>query len=102
MFSNEKAINCFIIASSYVGSRAIFAGTTVKATMYYGAVANPAIALGIILSGLFDNGFSTFKAVYMYPTLPFGGAFLAVLFYNFIYKKTQNILAHEVDDASDD
>lgn len=28
LFSNEKAINCFIIAGSYVGSRAIFAGNT--------------------------------------------------------------------------
>ena len=32
LFSNEKAINCFIIASSYVGARAIFAGNGVTAT----------------------------------------------------------------------
>lgn len=47
LFSNEKAINCFILASSYVGARAMFAGQTRSATLNYGAVANPAIAMGI-------------------------------------------------------
>ena len=37
----------------------------------------------------------------MYPTVPFGGAILAVLFYELVYKKTQNILSKpNVDDAS--
>lgn len=100
LFSNEKAINCFIIASSYVGSRAIFAGDMATATNY-GAVANPAIALGIQLAGIFDSGLESFKTIYMYPTVPFGGAILAVIFYELIYKKTQSILAHEVaDDGS--
>jgi len=47
MFSNEKAINCFILAASYVGSRAMFAGNLMGVTATYGAVMNPAIALGI-------------------------------------------------------
>ena len=42
-FSKEKAINCFIIASAYVGARSMFAGTT---NTYSGQVLNPAIALG--------------------------------------------------------
>lgn len=100
LFSNESAINCFIIASSYIGSRAIFAGNTVLATNF-GAVANPAIALGIQIAGLFDSGFESLKTMYIYPTVPFAGAILAVLFYELIYKKTQRILAHDVeDDAS--
>ena len=102
LFSNEKAINCFIIASSYVGSRAVFAGNTVNSTQYYGAVMNPAIALGITLSSIFDDGFTSFKSVWLYPTVPFGGAFLSVLFYELIYKKAQRILAHDVDDAISD
>lgn len=43
VFSKEKAINCFIIASAYVGARAMLHGTT---HTYSGAVLNPAIAIG--------------------------------------------------------
>ena len=117
-FSNEKAINCFILAASYVGARSMFAGNiiggksieievaghtvesvTVGATTY-GAVMNPAIAIGIIMSSLFNEGFEAWKAIYLYPTVPFGAAFLSVLFYELVYKKTQAFLAHE-DDNSD-
>lgn len=101
LFSNEKAINCFILAASYVGSRAIFYGQATTATLVYGAVMNPAVALGICLSSLFNDGFSAFKAIYLYPTVPFAGAIVAVFFYEFIYKKTQAFLAHEDDDKSD-
>ena len=101
LFSNEKAINCFIIASSYIGARAIFAGNGSVSTNY-GAVANPAIALGICLAGLFGNGIKSFEAIWMYPTLPFAGAILAVLFYEIIYKKTQKVFSNVDDDGSDD
>jgi len=98
-FSNEKAINCFILAASYVGARAMFAGNLTTVTTY-GAVMNPAIAAGIQLSSLFNEGFDAWKAIYLYPTVPFGAAFLSVLFYELVYKKTQAFLAHE-DDHSD-
>lgn len=88
LFSNEKAINCFIIASSYAGSRAIFGGISGTATMNYGAVMNPAVAFGIQLSGLFGDGFESIEAIWLYPTIPFGGAILSVFFYELIYKKT--------------
>jgi glycerol uptake facilitator-like aquaporin len=52
-FSKEKAINCFIIAASYVGCRSMFNGTTVTQS---GAVLNPAIAIGTSFAMLFDNG----------------------------------------------
>jgi len=55
LFSNEKAINCFIIASSYVGARSMFVGQSIIATTY-GAVSNPAIALGIMMSTLINKG----------------------------------------------
>jgi|Transcript_615 glycerol uptake facilitator-like aquaporin len=91
-FSNEKAINCFILAASYVGARAMFAGNLSGSGKYavttYGAVMNPAIALGIQIASLFNLGFDAWKAVYLYPTVPFGAAFLSVLFYELIYKKT--------------
>ena len=74
-FSNEKAINCFILSASYVGARAMFAGNipgfkyTIEVPLAdditvsgggvttYGAVMNPAIALGICLASLFNLGF---------------------------------------------
>jgi len=59
------------------------------------------MALGFQIAGIFNEGISAFKAIYMYPTIPFGGAILAVLFYELVYKKTQNILSRgAVDDAS--
>lgn len=60
-FSKEQAINCLIIASSYVASRAYFGGNFVNHTgistlggvTNYGACLNPAIALGIFLTSIF-------------------------------------------------
>lgn len=105
LFSNEKAINCFILASAYVGARCMFAGNIVNgATLNYGAVANPAVALGIQMATLINEGFKAWTAIYIYPTIPFGGAFLAAFFYELVYKKTQAFLAnsHDDDSASDD
>jgi len=100
LFSNEKAINCFILACSYVGARAIFYGNSTVATLNYGAVANPAIAIGICMSTLFNEGFGAWNSIYLYPTIPFGGAILAVFFYELVYKKTQAFLAHEDGDSN--
>ena len=108
LFSKEAAINCLILASCYVGTRAIWYGQPTAtcstnangdkdcdyvgyATSTYGIVANPAIALGICLSGLFNQGFSAWYAVYLYPVVPFIGSFLAFLFFEFVYKKTYEV-----------
>lgn len=101
LFSNEKAINCFILASSYVGARSMFVGQGFVASTY-GAVANPAIALGIMLASLINVGIRAWAAIYIFPLVPFGGAFLAVLFYELIYKKTQAFLAHEEEHSDSD
>ena len=47
VFSKEKAINCFIIAASYVGARSMLNGTTFTLS---GAVLNPAIGLATSLT----------------------------------------------------
>lgn len=61
LFSEEPAINCFILASAYVGSRTMFfgnepgfdiAGTHIGGATSFGAVMNPAIAIGIQMSSL--------------------------------------------------
>ena len=98
-FSNEAAINCFVLASSYVGARTIFYGDVTSITSF-GAVMNPATAIGIQMSGLFSNGFSSWNSIYLYPTVPFAGSFLAVLFFELVYKNTQAVLNHD-DEKSD-
>lgn len=108
LFSKEAAINCLILASAYVGTRAIWFGQPLAeclpnrdptcvnlsedfATSTYGVVANPAIAFGICLSGLFSEGFAAWQAVYLYPIVPFLGAFAAFIFFEFVYKKTYEV-----------
>ena len=87
-FSKEKAINCFIIASSYIGARAMLSGTTVTQS---GAVLNPAIAIGTSLTMLFDKGPHYFKYVWVYSLFPLVGSVLAVVFHEFVFKKTQEV-----------
>ena len=60
---------------------------------------NPAVALGICLSGFFGEGWDSWRAIYLYPTVPFGAALLSVVFYEFIYKKTIQTLAHYGDEG---
>jgi len=88
-FSKEKAINCFIIASSYVGARAMLSGNTVSQS---GAVLNPAIAIGTSLTMLFDKGGKYFSYVWIYALFPLAGSVLAVVFHEFVFKKTQEVL----------
>lgn len=52
-FGKDKAINCFIIAASYVGARAMLNGKNVTLS---GAVLNPAIAIGTNFTMLFEKG----------------------------------------------
>jgi len=46
------------------------------------------------MSTLFNLGFDAWQSVYLYPTVPFAAAFLAVLFNEHVYKKT---LAYQYD-----
>lgn len=52
------------------------------------------------MATLFNQGFSAWRAIYLYPTVPFASAFLAVLFYEMVYKRTQAFLAHEDGESS--
>lgn len=94
MFSREKAINCFIIASGYISARAIFNGTSnvfiTNRISTLGACLNPAISLGIFFASLCNGvyGWDAFSAIWIYPVMPFAGSILALLFYEFVYKKT--------------
>lgn len=107
LFSREKAINCFIIASGYISARAMFNGsnfvyfTTISSL---GACLNPAIALGLffagLLSGQFSWGWQVINDLWIYPVMPFVGAICALLFYEFVYKKTQEALEHDSESST--
>lgn len=95
-FSKENAINMFVIASIYQSSRQIVNGTTI-AISTYGACLNPAIAVGITLFSMIGNAGETFKWFWIYWGMPFAGSALALLFYRFVYVKTQNMVANSHD-----
>jgi len=97
-FSNIEALNCFIISASYVASRSIVngatggsttAGITYGAISSYGACLNPAIAVGITLNSIIENPGDSMKWFWLYWLLPFCGSILAIIFYRFVYMKTQ-------------
>jgi len=96
LFSRERALNCFIIASGYVSARAMFFGSLsngalgeiTKQISSFGACLNPAIALGIMLSSVWEGGWSAIRDAWLYPTMPFAGSVLALIFFEFVYKKT--------------
>lgn len=87
-FSKENAINCFIIASAYVASRTIVNGAGFSISSY-GACLNPAIAVGITFVSVMDDAGTTFKWFWLYWLMPFVGSLIAIIFYRFVYLKTQ-------------
>ncbi|CDW87230.1 major intrinsic protein [Stylonychia lemnae] len=99
VFSQEQAVNCFIIASAYIGARAMLNGTKITLS---GAVLNPAIGLGTCFTQLFDTGVDHFTWVWIYALMPFVGAILAVLFHEYVFKKTQEVLLEEEEDDHDE
>jgi len=79
--SKDRAICCFIVAASYVGARSLCGGPFLT---YSGAVLNPAIGIGACILEI-PQGLSQ---IWVYGCLPFGGAVLAMIFHELIFKKT--------------
>ena len=100
-FSKENTINMFVIAAIYQTSRQIVNGAT-NSVSTFGAVLNPAIAVGVTLFSMFKEPGDTFKYFWIYWFLPLGGSFLALLFYRFVYVKTQNMVLSDNSPADDD
>jgi glycerol uptake facilitator-like aquaporin len=95
-YSKENAINCFIIASAYCASRSIVNGTVPLAVISsYGACLNPAIAIGITLNSVINYANVSFKWFWLYWLMPFVGSIIAIVFYRFVYMKTQMMVMHD-------
>jgi hypothetical protein len=57
---------------------------------------NPAIAIGIFFASWFKNFATAWKYVWLYPVFPLLGSVAAIFFFEFVYKKTQQMLSeHE-------
>lgn len=78
-FSNDRVINCFIIASAYVSARLMAGGSLISA---HGPVLNPAIGLGRVLSC------ANWGGLIGYCLMPLGGSALALIFYEFVFVKS--------------
>ena len=70
----------------------------------FGACLNPAIALGLLFAAVFngDYGWNAFNTLWLYPVMPFAGSVLALLFFEFVYKKTTETLEHDHHVEADD
>ena len=103
-FSKENAINCFVIASAYVTSRTIVNGVG-HTISTYGACLNPAVAIGISLVSAINNP-GALVWFWLFWLLPLGGSICAIIFYRFVYLKTQLMIMkdeiHEEDQNLDD
>jgi glycerol uptake facilitator-like aquaporin len=99
-FSDDKVINCFIVAGAYVASR-LFAGGRMITGVYQpdgaseftnaykamtGPLLNPGLAFGQMMLS-FD-----FSYIYIYLLMPFLGTVIALVFYEFVFVKTQDYL----------
>lgn len=112
-FSEDKVINCFIMSASFVAAR-LFAGGQLVTVLYkskqyfsdetskiplrgadmkkVGPLFNPALAFG-------QDLLSWYFADVQYLLAPFIGAACALVFYEFVFVKSQEYLA---DNASDE
>lgn len=101
-YSKENAINCFIIAASYCAARSIVNGSVPFLRIStYGACLNPAVAVGISLNSLINYADTTFKWFWLYWFMPFVGSIIAIVFYRFVYMKTQMMVMHDQQERAE-
>ena len=87
-FSNDPAIWSLIISAAYGTVISYNYGNT-------GGSMNPAYGLAVQLTQLMDIGGHYLKHLWIYLIFPFVGGALALLFHEFVYKKTQVIVEQD-------
>jgi len=80
--SEIETIQCLTLAASFIAAQGIVIGGQSS----YGVIMNPAIAFATFFLGVFNNTKEAFKWCWLFPTMPFAGAILAIMFFEFIYK----------------
>ncbi len=67
-----------------------------------GACLNPAIGFGTSFTMLFDwNNYYGIELIWLYAAIPFGGSVLAIIFYELIFRKTQEVLNEDHQEEED-
>lgn len=84
--SDIETVQCFSLAASFIAGRSIVLGNARFGT--YGAILNPAIGFATFFVGIFYDAKTAFKWCWLYPAVPFWGSIMAIIFYEFVYKKS--------------
>jgi glycerol uptake facilitator-like aquaporin len=95
-FSKDPSITSLIISCSYVAARIM----TGSPNLGKASVLNPAIALGTNIVMTFDENSVGLQYFYIYTFMPLLGGVLAVLFHEFLYKPSQDVIFQKVDDVA--
>jgi glycerol uptake facilitator-like aquaporin len=97
VISSIETIHCFVLSASYIAARTIVCGNATRISTYP-AILNPSFAIGIQIASWFTDFGEALKWIWLYPVMPFAGAVLAIVFFEFVYKKTQTIIQHNKND----
>lgn len=96
--SDDPAITTLIISAAYYAAIYLGYNTTTSAV----SSLNPAISLGLITFQVFGGEFADMHFSWIFCIFGYLGAALAVLLFEFVYKRSQEIVNEEVGDDGDD
>ena len=96
--SKDPAITTLIIAASYVAALVMVSGPFKGLPCL-----NPAIGFGASMQQVYDAGTEGWESSYVFLLMPFAGSVLAVIFFEFVYKKVFEAIteSEEVDGILD-
>ena len=89
-FSKEPAVTALIMAASYYVSIMFASGPSLAF-----ACLNPAIAISTAIVMSISGTAAGLKWVWIYAVFPFIGAFLSIIFHEFVYKKVVDVIEEE-------
>ena len=92
-FSKDAGISVLIIASA-LGSVLFFNSERISPAV------NPAVAFAFYMTMWMDSGSEFLKYIWIHMTFPIVGGLIALVFYEFVYKKTQNLVDAEFEERS--
>jgi len=88
--STDPAITTLIISATYVAVVGFGSATGIITSSPY----NPAAAFGLFFGILFDGAVKSNVGIYVFLFFSYLGAVLAILLFEFVYKKAMHIVAH--------
>ena len=96
--SSDPAITTLIISATY----AAVVGYGETSSVMTGSPYNPATALGLMFSIIFKGNVKQADGVWMFLFFAYGGAALAVLLFECVYKKAMQVVENRGDVDDDD